>query len=125
MLAKELKIKNIKKQREWLKKHLLETIANQEDGDCTIIYIGQIFPEVIKYFEDEGFIVTPINTERILAQHKGMPTYRFTIGDIVLSKEELNQDEEYELSEEDKKSENMELFGKAFGALLKEYDDLY
>lgn len=123
MLAKEIKIKSIKRQREFIKKKLDEITTSREDGNTTYIYIGDVFPEVIKYFENEGFVVTPINNDMMLALHSGLPTYRFTIGDIELSEEELKQAEEYELKDEDGKNENMELFRQIFGDLL--YDDLY
>ena len=95
MLAKEIKIKTIKKQREFIKNQLASAI-NREDGDCAYTYVGHIYPEVIQYFQSEGFVVTLVKSDLMLAMTKGVPIYLFTVNSIALSEEELKQAEEYD-----------------------------
>lgn len=100
MLAKELKIKTLKKQREFIKRQLSHADI-RNDGDTIYSYVGHIYPEVIKYFEAEGFIVTKVESEMMTAITKGMPTYIFVVGDIELTEDELKEAEAIEISEED------------------------
>ncbi len=93
MLAKEIKIKTIKRQREFITEQLASTV-NREDGDCAYTYVGYIYPEVIQHFKSEGFTVKPVESDLMLAMTKGVPIYLFTVG-IGLSEEELKQAEEY------------------------------
>ena len=59
MLAKEIKIKNLMVQRKFITEQLKLRLENPcMDGDSTYNYIGYIFPENIKYLEDEGFSIT-------------------------------------------------------------------
>lgn len=96
LLAKEIKIQTIRKQREFIRKQLLETKKNK-DGDTAYCYVGHIFPEVIKYFEKEGFTITKVQSELLSAMTKGIPVYVFTIDDtIVLNEEDLQQAEAYD-----------------------------
>lgn len=100
LLAKEIKIQTIRKQREFIRKQLLETKKNK-DGDTAYCYVGHIFPEVIKYFEKEGFTITKVQSELLSAMTKGVPVYVFTIDDLVkLSEEELQQAEAYDYEEQ-------------------------
>ena len=101
MLAKEIKIKTLKKQREFIEKQLAHIPTGREDGDSAYRYVGHIYPEVIKHFESEGFVVTLVKSDMLSALTKGMPVYLFTVGDIELSEEELKQAEEYEAETED------------------------
>ena len=101
MLAKEIKIKTLKKQREFIREQLNVFPTNRSDGNSGYIYVGYIHPEVIKYFESEGFVVTCVKSDLLSALTKGMPVYLFTIGDIELSEEELKQAEEYEPKDEE------------------------
>ena len=98
MLAKEVKIKNFKRQREFIKEQLENRQENlREDGDTAYRYIGHIFPEVIGYFESEGFDIKKNESELLLASTKGLPVYTFTIrDDVVLNEEELKAAEEIE-----------------------------
>lgn len=89
MLAKELKIKNLKKQREFIKRQISTFAGIRNDGDSSYIYVGYVYPEVIKYFQSEGFIVTKIESEKLTAVNKGMPTYLFVPGAVELTEDEL------------------------------------
>lgn len=99
MLAKELKIKTIKKQREFIKKQLSHA-DTRKDGDTAYRYVGHIYPEVIAYFESEGFIVTKVESDMMTAMTKGLPTYLFVVGDVKLTEEELKEAEAYEPEED-------------------------
>lgn len=94
MLAKENKIKSIKRQREFIRKQLERP---HEDGDTAYCYAGHILPEVIAYFNAEGYKVELITSDMLTAAVKGLPIYLFTISDdVVLSDEELKEAEEVE-----------------------------
>lgn len=95
MLAKELKIKTLKKQRKFIKDQLSHADAGN-DGNTAYRYAGHVYPEVIKYFESEGFVVTQVHSELLTALANGMPVYLFAVGDVELSEEELEQSEAYE-----------------------------
>lgn len=112
MLAKELKIKTMKRQREFILRQL-SNADNRDDGDTAYRYVGHIYPEVIEYFENEGFVVTQVNSELMSAISRGLPVYVFTVGDIKLSEEELKRAEAYET----KKAE--ENFDKDLSDFLK------
>lgn len=113
MLAKELKIKTLKKQREFIQDQLSHA-NTRNDGDTAYRYVGHVYPEVIKYFESEGFVVTQVHSDLLSALVKGMPVYLFTVGDVELSEEELEQAEAYELeTPDDDSNEEMPDFLKA------------
>lgn len=118
MLAKEIKIKTIKKQREFITKQLNQ-ITNREDGDCAYTYVGYIYPEVIQHFKSEGFAVKLVESDLMLAMTKGVPIYLFTVGGMVLSEEELKQAEEYYSEDnedgEDNENTTAELMKSIFG----------
>lgn len=105
MLAKELKIKTLKKQREFIAEQLSH-VDTRGDGDTAYSYVGYIHPEVIKHFESEGFVVTPVKSDMLNVATKGKPVYVFTIGDIELTEEELQQAEAYEPEESDDDSDD-------------------
>lgn len=113
MLAKELKIKNLKKQREYIKARIT---ASKKDGDPAFVYIGYVFPEVINYFEEkEGISVTEVKGEILTALVKGMPVYRFTPKeDVTLTEEELKAAEEMT---EDLSPEEEEIVGEIAGGI--------
>ena len=90
MLAKELKIKTLKKQREFIQEQLSHA-DTRNDGDTAYRYVGHLYPEVIKHFESEGFVVTQVHSDLLSAMVKGLPVYLFTVGDVELSEEELEQ----------------------------------
>ena len=101
MLAKELKIKTLKQQREFIKEQLKQIPAGRKDGDTSYRYVGYIHPEVIEYFENEGFVVTRIKSDLLTAMAKGLPVYLFTVGNIKLTEEELKQAEAYQAEDKD------------------------
>ena len=111
MLAKEIKIKMLKMQREFIENRLKKIPAERKDGDSSYVYVGDIYPEVINYFESEGFVVTLVKSELVQAFTKGKPLYIFTIDkNIALTQEELKQAEEYEENnEEDQLEDSMEI----------------
>lgn len=105
MLAKELKIKTLKKQREFIKNQLSHADV-RKDGDTAYPYVGHIYPEVIEYFESEGFIVTKVESDLLTALTKGMPIYIFVVGDVKLTKEEIQEAEAYELKSDNDDSDD-------------------
>lgn len=71
MLAKEIKINNIKRQREFIKKQLENRLKHpNKDGDTAYRYIGHILPEVIEYFKGEGYNVERVVSEELTAATK-------------------------------------------------------
>lgn len=98
MLARELKIKNLKTQREFIQKQIISR-ARMEDGCVFCNYVGYIYPEVIEYFEKEGFVITKIESELLTAINGGLPTNIITVGDFKLTEEELQEAEDYDLTE--------------------------
>lgn len=112
MLAKEIKIRNLKKQRNFIEKDLLKVMSLREDGDVVYYYRGHLFQEVKEYFENEGFNVERIDPPGKLASilGGGMPVYCFTLKDIELTEEELEQANAYEPenSEEEDAAEDAE-----------------
>lgn len=100
MLAKELKIKNLRKQREFIEEQLSNANC-REDGATTYRYIGNIYPEVIEYFEEEGFAVTKVQNDLLTAMTEGKPVYVFSVrDDLKLTDEELKEAEAYEVKKE-------------------------
>ena len=117
MLAKEIKIMTLKRQREFIEKQLRQITMDRDDGDSSYSYVGYIYPEVIKHFEKEGFVVTLLKSDMLLVATRGLPMYLFTVGDIPLSKEEMKQAEEYkpvekqeDIFDEDPDGENFQSF---------------
>ena len=91
MLAKNLKIKNLKRQRKFITDKIEDMVKNPpREGNTSFLYIGDIFPENRKYFEQEGFNITLLNYLEYTSESKGMPIYRFSVKDeIILEEEEL------------------------------------
>ena len=95
MLAKEIKIRNLKRQREFIKKQLDLTLLN---GNAAVSYVGEVFPENVEYFVDEGgFSIQKIDSERVLAENMGMPIWVFSARSVELTPEELEKAESYDL----------------------------
>lgn len=112
MLAKEIKIKTLKRQREFIEKQLRQITMDRDDGDSAYSYVGYIYPEVIKHFEKEGFVVKLLKSDMLLVATRGLPMYLFTVGDIALSSEEMKQAEEYEPDDEEKEEDEDDDFGE-------------
>jgi len=117
MLAKEIKIKTLKKQREFIQEKLSQMV-HSEDAHATYSYVGHIYPENVKYFEKEGFVITKVNSETLTAMTQGNNVYIFTIDDIIeLTEEEKKQAEKYQYS-------NLyEAFKEIFGEDFEEDSD--
>lgn len=121
MLAKEIKIKTLKQQREFILKELTHLPECRKDGNCLYRYVGYIYPEVIEYFRNEGFTVTEIKSDFITALSEGSPVYIFTVSDdIKLSEKEMEQAEEYNYSRDDNFPSN---FSDFMSDLLMELND--
>lgn len=104
MLAKDVKIRNLKRQREFIRKQLSPT-EPRKDGNPAYRYAGHIYPEVIKYFEDEGYVITEVHSDMLTAAANGLPVYLFIPKDIKLSEEEMKQAEAYASEDEEAKAE--------------------
>jgi len=98
-LAKEIKIKTMKKQREFIEEKLSE-MGKRDDGDSCYRYLGQLYPENIAYFENEGYKVTHVECDALIAQTQGLPVYLFAVGDIELTEDELKEAESIDIGEE-------------------------
>ena len=100
MLAKEIKIRNIVKQREFIRKKLEG--MNRIDGNTLYTHIGHIFPEVLKYFKEEGFDVEITIPDGPNVVVSGSKLYLFSINDnISLSEEELEMAEKIAKNDSD------------------------
>lgn len=119
MLAKEIKIKTLKKQREFIEEQLKNIPEGRDDGDSAYSYVGYVYPEVIKHFEKEGFTVTNVNSDMMLVATRGLPVYLFTVGDTELSKEELKQAEEYKPVKKQKDVFDEDPYGENFPDFFK------
>lgn len=121
MLAKEIKIKNVKRQREFIKDQLEHLLDHQkEDGNTAYRYVGHVLPEVIAYFTNEGYKVERITSDMLTAATKGLPVYLFTISeDVVLTDEELKAAEEVEYEADDQEMPDM--FGDLYKSQYQNY----
>ena len=102
MLAKEIKIANIKQQRLFIEEQLKKFLGDDRprDGDVSYPYVGYVFPENIVYFEKEGFDVIEIEYDD--ARLKGNIITLFTPSDeIELSEEEIAQAEAVNYKQEE------------------------
>ena len=129
MLAKDIKIKTILRQRAFIAEQLLQSgESKNRDGDPAYQYSGHIYPENIEYFENEGYDVTPVKSDMLTAMLKGLPIHIFTPKeDIELGMNDM-QDAEALLKQEQEEKERRkqeihavaesaadELFEKIFG----------
>ena len=94
MLAKEIKIGNIGRQRrdirDELKKLNGRSIRSQERIDTLYIFFGDLYPENFKYFQDEGFSINQTKAIKNVGQYSiEVPAYIFSVGSVKLSTEEL------------------------------------
>ena len=106
MLATEIRIANIKRQREFIKEQLQKLVDEpNSDGSCTYRYVGQVLPEVIKYFESEGFDVTLVKSDVLTALCKGLPVYLFTLKGYPLTSEEMKEAESVVIPDYEEESE--------------------
>lgn len=96
MVAKEVMIANIKRQKDFIMKSAMEA-KQSEDGDPSFPYIGYIYPEVKLYFEvSEGLVFKEVHNEQLMAKYFGRPVWCIMPQDkIELNDEERKQAEEY------------------------------
>ena len=80
MLAKELKIKTLERQKCFIEGMLRES-AEKEDGNVCISYVGDIYEENIKYLEDEGFYIYREISSAAMAVTRGVPINIITINE--------------------------------------------
>ena len=73
-LAKKIKIRTIFVQRNFIIK-MLEKLAKSIEGDCTLNYLGHLYPENIEYFKKEGFDI------RFNPNDEHPERYTFTVSD--------------------------------------------
>ena len=96
MLAKEIKIANLKKQKEFIIEQLSILSETNIDGDISYLYTGYLFPENRYYFENEGFKI-----EDFFNEEDGLSTdfcthHLFTIRDnLKLTKDEYSEAENF------------------------------
>ena len=98
-LAKEIKIQNLIRQRNFITKQLLKIKGGIKDGDTTYRYVGHVFEENVAYFESEGFKVTKVESDMMTAKHDGKPAYLFVVGDVELSDDEMKEAEAIKIKE--------------------------
>ena len=103
MLAKKLKIQYLKRQREFIKEQLECMLSDPNvDGNATYRYVGHLLPEVIRYFEDEGFTITRIRSDSVISRTEGKTLYLFTISDdVALNDDERTEAEAVEIGNND------------------------
>lgn len=106
MLAKTIKIKTMMTQREDLK----ELLSDPECWSCGYVeFEGFIYPENLKYFENEGFTISR-KLPRDLMGLMGceIPTYLFTVNSVELNEQELAEAEAYKPEEEEEDDDDGE-----------------
>lgn len=82
---------------EMLKKQLDST-----NGDFSIVFTGQVYPEVTKALKEKGNMVEKIDCEELLIRNGGKPSFLITPGEVVdetttdaASKENSNEHSEH------------------------------
>ena len=96
MLGKEIKIATLMKQRRFIEEQLKRAPERSNDGDVSYRYVGHVYKENIKFFENEGFFIYREYSEKLVAEVHGLPVYVFVPDDekLILTEEELNQSKE-------------------------------
>lgn len=95
MLAKEIKISIMKKQKDFIAEAILKVAKACSDGCAVYKYCGFIYPEVQKALEEEGIKFTPISPD-----HNGVVRTLISVEDVELTEEELKQAAEYDYSQD-------------------------
>ncbi len=118
MLAKEAKIKGIKRQRKFIEEQLKKAPLSK-DGDPAYVYVGQLYPENIAYFGAEGYTIFTVKSEALTARVSGLPVQLFRVrDDVQVSEEELEEPEEPEEISEKMKAEASKLVDSLFADLF-------
>ena len=95
MLAKEIKIMTILKQREFIRQQLEDTVY-AVNGNPTYTYIGHIYPENLEYFYKDGWDIREVKCETLIADAEGLPIWLLAPkDDIILTEEEMQEAEMY------------------------------
>lgn len=94
MLAKEIKIKLLKRQRDFIEE-LIKGLIYQDVDNQSFIFFGRIYSENIKYFEGQG---CELREENAVINGLSITTYLISLLDVKLSKEELEEAEAYDYS---------------------------
>ena len=120
MLAKKLKIQNLKRQREFIEEQLEYMLSNpNEDGNATYRYVGHLLPEVISHFEKEGFTITSIRSDSVISRTEGKTLYLFTISDdVALNDDERTEAEAVEIGNNDDDESTAPLFNDLLTGLV-------
>ncbi len=118
MLAKEIKIRNLDRQRTAIKEQLSlagNSTRGSERGDTLCIFFGDLYPENFKYFQqDEGFSIHPTKATKNIGQYSiEVPAYIFSVGSIKLSAEELKRVGIIGIDEEDEDKCIQDFFEKS------------
>ena len=93
-LAKEMKIRNLKLQREVIREELKNSFF---EGEASYTYIGDVFSENVEYFQNvEGFDVRKIDNDDVRKEFGGYPLYVFSAANVELTEEEKVVAENYE-----------------------------
>jgi len=101
MLGRRIKIMTILKQREFITRQLEDTV-HTITGNPAYTYIGHIYPENCIHFYNEGWKISEVNSDTLIADTEGLPIWLFTPNDdIILTDEEMKNAEKYvDLNEE-------------------------
>lgn len=86
MLAKDIKIKRLKRQRDFIEMQL-QNIVYQDVEESAATCLGVVYKENIEYFQKQG-----INVQQVVLQFEGgleCEAYAFTPKDVELTDEEL------------------------------------
>ena len=97
MLAKDIKIKRLKRQRDFIEMHLQNMVYRDID-EGIFTCLGMVYKENIVYFQKQGFIVQQMR----LRSEEGITyeAYAFIPEDVELTPEELQQAENYDYTED-------------------------
>ena len=89
MVAKEVMIANIKRQKDHIMK-LAKEAKLSEDGDPSFCYAGYIYPDVKRYFEvNEGLVFKEVHSDHLTAKYFGRSVWCIMPQDKI----ELNDEE--------------------------------
>ena len=111
MLAREIKIANLKKQKEFIIKQLSTISKTNKNGDISYLYTGYLFPEVRYYFENDGFKI-----EDFFDEGNGFPIgHLFTIRDnLKLTESERKEAENFDYTAENNYSKSDEAIDDSY-----------
>lgn len=108
MLGKEIYIKSVERQKQFIENQL-KKLPKESDGSTSYTYVGEIYHEVQEYFMDQGFIVKKIQNDLLTMMTRGEPVYLFTVSEdsFSLTVEEKEEAKKYVERDESDKSDYM------------------